>query len=62
MPKCLECGNTAKFITAYIEFEVSIFDEYGKCVDNYAGDRERLDETYPTECKECGSIKIEGEV
>jgi hypothetical protein len=61
MPKCLDCGNTVKFISAFIEFEVSIFDG-DKCVDNYSGDRERLDEKYPPECNECNSTKIEGEV
>ena len=61
MPKCLDCNNTTKFITTFIEFEVSIFDG-DKCVDNYSGDRERLDETHPPECNECGSTKIEGEV
>lgn len=61
MPKCLKCKNTTEFITAWLEFEVSIFDQ-NKCVDNYAGDRERLDQTYPPECRECGSTEIEGEV
>jgi hypothetical protein len=61
MPKCKDCGNTKEFITAWIEFEVSIF-QGDKCVDNYAGDRERVDETYPAECKPCGSTQIEGEV
>lgn len=61
MPKCLECDNDREFITAYIEFEVAIF-QGDKCVDNYAGDRERFDETYPPECKECGSTRIEGRV
>jgi hypothetical protein len=61
MPKCLDCGNTKEFITAYLEFEVSIFDQEN-CVDNYAGDRERLDETYPPECRECDSTNIEGEI
>lgn len=59
MPKCKECGNTQEFVTAWIEFEVSIFDQ-DKCVDNYSGDRERVDETYPPECKPCGSTDIEG--
>jgi hypothetical protein len=61
MPKCNACGNTTKFTIAYIEFEVAIF-QGDKCVDNFSGDRERLDETYPPECYDCGSIKIEGEV
>ena len=61
MPKCNNCGNTREFITAWIEFEVSIFDG-DKCVDNYAGDRERLDETYPPECRKCDSTDIEGDV
>lgn len=61
MPKCLECLNTTEFITAYIEFQVDIY-EGDKCIDNYAGDRERLDETYPPECKECGSLNIDGDV
>ena len=62
MPKCKECGNTRDFLSAYIEFEVSIFDETGRCVDNWAGDRERLDVDYPPECGVCSSINIEGEV
>lgn len=61
MPKCLDCGNTKEFITAHIEFEVAIFDG-DKCVDNYSGDRERFDEKYPPECKECNSTKIEGAI
>jgi hypothetical protein len=61
MPKCLDCLNTTEFITAYIEFQVDIY-EGDKCIDNYAGDRERLDETYPPECKECGSLNIDGDV
>jgi len=61
MPKCLDCLNTKEFITAYIEFQVDIY-EGNKCIDNYAGDRERLDETYPPECKECGSNNIEGDI
>jgi hypothetical protein len=61
MPKCLACGNTAQFITAFIEFEVSIF-EGDKVIDTFSGDRERFDETYPPECKECGSTKIEGNI
>jgi hypothetical protein len=59
MPKCKDCGNTKEFITAWIEFEVSIF-KGDKCVDNYAGDRERVDETYLPECKVCSSTDIEG--
>jgi len=61
MPMCRECENTTEFITAYIEFEVVIF-EGDKCVDNYAGDRERLDLDYPPECRDCGSTDIKGEV
>jgi len=61
MPKCLDCLNTREFITAYIEFQVYIY-EGDKCIDNYAGDRERLDETYPPECRECGSNNIEGDI
>jgi hypothetical protein len=61
MPTCLDCGNTKEFITAYVEFEVSIFDG-DKCVDNYSGDRERFDEKYPPECKECNSTNIKGEI
>lgn len=61
MPKCLECGNTREFISAWVEFQVDIFDGE-KCVDNYSGDRERLDETYPPECRVCNSTNIEGEV
>ena len=61
MPKCLDCNNTKEFITAFIEFEVSIFDG-DKCVDNYGGDRERVDEKYPPECKECESTKIDGDI
>jgi hypothetical protein len=61
VPKCLECGNRTEFITAWLEFEISTF-QGEKCVENWAGDRERLDETYPPECKECGSTEIEGEV
>jgi hypothetical protein len=61
MPKCLDCLNTREFITAYIEFQVDIY-EGDKCIDNYAGDRERLDETYPPECKECGSNNLEGDI
>lgn len=59
MPKCLRCGNDNEFITAYVEFEVVIFAG-GRQIDSYAGDRERLDETYPPECKVCGSTEIEG--
>ena len=61
MPKCLECGNTREFISAWVEFQVDIFDGE-KCVDNYSGDRERLDETYSPECRVCNSTNIEGEV
>jgi hypothetical protein len=61
MPKCLDCLNTKEFITAHVEFEVNIY-EGDKCVDNYGGDRERLDEAYPPECKNCGSTNIDGEV
>lgn len=59
MPRCNECGNDTKFVTAWIEFEVSIF-EGDKCVDNIAGDRDRYDNEYPPECIECGSSDIEG--
>lgn len=59
MPKCIECNNSVKFITAYIEFEVGIY-EGDRCVDTYSGDRDRLDDKYPPECVECGSTKIEG--
>ena len=58
MPRCRECGSESKFITAWIEFEVSVFQN-GKCIDNYAGDRERYDEKYPPECMECNSSDIE---
>jgi hypothetical protein len=61
MPKCRDCGNTSEFITAYVEFQVDIYED-DKCIDNYAGDRERIDETYPPECAECNSTNIEGEV
>lgn len=61
MPKCLECGNTERFITAYVEFQVDIY-QGEKCIDNYAGDRERIDETYAPECMICNSTNIEGEV
>jgi hypothetical protein len=61
MPKCRSCGNTKEFITAWVEFEVSVFDG-DKCVDNWAGDRERFDEKYPPECRVCDSTDIEGEV
>jgi hypothetical protein len=61
MPKCLDCNNTREFITAVVEFEVAIY-EGEDLIDNYAGDRERIDETYPPECKECGGTKIEGSV
>ena len=62
MPKCKDCGNTKEFLTAYVEFEVSVFDETGRCVENWAGDRDRLDHEYPPECGACGSNEIEGEV
>jgi hypothetical protein len=62
MPKCRECGNTREFLSAWIEFEVSVFDETGKCVDNWAGSRERLDSDYPLECRTCTSTDIEGEI
>jgi len=61
MPRCRNCGNNEKFITAWIEFEVSVFDG-DKCVDNYSGYGERLDMTYPPECCKCNSTDIEGEV
>ena len=61
MPKCLSCGNTKEFITAYVEFQVDIY-QGDKCVDNYAGDRERIDHTYPPECKVCESTNLEGDV
>ena len=61
MPRCRECGNENEFITAHIEFQVNIYQS-GKLVDNYGGDRERVDEQYPPECKECGSTDIEGEI
>ena len=61
MPKCLDCGNTEKFITAYVEFQVDIY-QGDKCVDNYGGDRERIDETYPPECGLCNSTKLEGNI
>ncbi len=61
MPKCLDCGNKSEFITAYVDFQVDIY-EGDRIVDNYGGDRERIDETYPPECKPCGSIRIEGGV
>ena len=59
MPKCRECDNDKKFITAWIEFEVAVFDG-DRVIDNYAGDRERFDEQYPPECTECGSTDIDG--
>lgn len=61
MPKCLECGNTTHFITAWVEFQVDRFDGE-KCVDSYSGDRDRLDEQYPPECTKCNSTDIEGEI
>ena len=61
MPTCRDCGNTTEFITAYLEFEVVVF-QGDKCIDNYGGDRERLDLEYPPSCKPCGSEDIEGGV
>ena len=61
MPKCLDCGNTREFITAFIEFQIETFQD-NKLVDQLAGDRERLDETYPPECRECNSTNIEGDI
>jgi hypothetical protein len=61
MPRCKGCGNDKEFITAWVEFEVVIFDG-DKVIDNYAGDRERLDRIYQPECKVCGNTNIEGEL
>jgi hypothetical protein len=59
MPKCKACSNDKNFLTTYIEFEVVTYSG-DRIIDQYSGDRERLDEQYPPECNECGSTDIEG--
>lgn len=61
MPKCLDCGNDREFITAWVEFQVHIF-QGDKCVATSSGDSERFDEAYPPECMACDSTNIEGEI
>lgn len=61
MPKCLDCGNEVEFIVAYVEFEkVTYQGEH--IIDQYAGDRERLDEKYLPECYKCNKTNIEGDI
>ena len=34
--KCLDCGNTTKFIIPYIDRTMTTFDESGDVVDEYS--------------------------
>lgn len=34
--KCLECGNTTKFITAYLDYIMKEYDENGEEKDTYS--------------------------
>ena len=61
MPKCLECNNTEEFIIAYIEFATLHFSDEILTYEE-SGDTDRYDETYPPECKKCGSANIEGDL
>jgi len=63
MPKCLECNNESTFIVTYVEFEKQTY-EGDRIIEQYAGDRERLDywlgDKYKPECGECDSTNVVG--
>lgn len=56
MTKCLDCGNTSRFISTYLDSTMTVYNEHGDVVDQYSVGYKLADE--PTICGVCNSKNL----